>query len=116
MSILKKAYTITTWDDVWDTETKKFVERRKSIIGSDSMNSQARALEPRLTRNVNGTKKLSFKMYRYYVDIHDGEKKENPFISELVSERKVKLHYKDKWYDFIVKNISENSSDYSYTY
>ena len=55
-------------------------------------------------------------MYRYYIDSYDGKKKENPFISELVSERKVKLHYKDKWYDFIVKNISENSSDYSYTY
>jgi hypothetical protein len=33
-----------------------------------------------------------------------------------MSERKVKLHYKGKWYDFIVKNIVENSSNYLYTY
>jgi hypothetical protein len=44
----------------------------------------------------------------------------------LVAERKVKLKYgtyiddsgesKDRWYDFIVKNISENSATHQYVY
>jgi hypothetical protein len=54
---------------------------------------QGRALEPNLTRNVNGVKKLSFKMYKYFIDNETGEKVENEFIDWLVSERKVKLKY-----------------------
>jgi hypothetical protein len=55
-------------------------------------------------------------MYKYYIDNETGEQVENKFIEWLVDERKVKLHYKDKWYDFIVKSISENSTNYLYTY
>jgi hypothetical protein len=70
-----------------------------------------------LTRNVNGTKKLTFKMYKYYIDNVTGEYTENPYIANewMVSERKVKLKYgtyrdennnlQDKWYDFIIKDI-----------
>jgi hypothetical protein len=47
-----------------------------------------------------------------------GEKTLNPFIQNewMISERKVKLYYKDKWYDFVIKDITENSSDYLYEY
>jgi hypothetical protein len=97
MSILKKPYEISVWDDVWVPEADegkgKFVEKRLGVIGSDKMLSQSRAIEPNLIRNVNGIKKFSFKMYRYYVDNETGEKVENPFIDWLVSERKVKLKY-----------------------
>jgi hypothetical protein len=60
MSILKKPYEISVWDDVWDTDQGKFIEKRLGIIGSDKMLSQSRAIKPQLTRNVNGTKKFSF--------------------------------------------------------
>ena len=116
MSILKKPYTISVWDDVWNAATGKFEEQRVGIIGADNMLYQGRAIEPNLVRNVNGTKKFSFKMYKYFIDNETGERVENPFVDWLVSERKVKLQYKGKWYDFIVKNISENSSNYLYTY
>lgn len=116
MSILKKPYTISVWDDVWNAATGKFEEQRVGIIGADNMLYQGRAIEPNLVRNVNGTKKFSFKMYKYFVDNETGERVENPFVGWLVSERKVKLQYNGKWYDFIVKNINENSSNYLYTY
>jgi hypothetical protein len=120
MSILKKPYEISVWDDVWDANADsgkgKFVEKRLGVIGSDKMLSQSRAIEPQLTRNVNGTKKFSFKMYRYYTDNETGEKVENPFVSWLISERKVKLKYEGIWYDFIIKQINENSANYLYTY
>jgi flavodoxin len=65
-------------------------------------------------------------MYRYYIDNETGEKVENEFINLLIGERKVKLKYgtyiddkgkvKDCWYDFIIKQVNENSSSYLYTY
>jgi hypothetical protein len=114
MSILKKPYEIAVYDDV--LIDGKFQEVRLGIIGSDKMLSQSRAIEPNLIRNVNGQNKFSFKMYKRYIDTATGEKVYNPFVDWLISERKVKLKYEDKWYDFIVKDIGENSADYLYTY
>jgi hypothetical protein len=105
MSILSKPYELTVWDDVWNPEAGRFEEKRLALIGSQDMKSQNRALEVSLTRNVNGTKKLTFKMYKRYVDTITGEKVNNEFADFLISERKVKLFYKNKWYDFFVKNI-----------
>ena len=134
MSILKKPYEISIWEDQWDPNKNNgsgearggFVERKICTIGSNKMTSQSRVLEPNLTRNVNGVKKLSFKLYKKYVDTTTGEETINPFVDLLVAERKVKLKYgtyiddsgesKDRWYDFIVKNISENSATHQYVY
>jgi flavodoxin len=65
-------------------------------------------------------------MYKYFIDNETGIRVENPFIGWLVNERKVKLKYgtyidaqgqtQDRWYDFIIKNIDENSADYLYSY
>jgi hypothetical protein len=114
MSILRKPYEISVWDDVW--VDGKFVEKKLGVIGSDKMSFDGRVIEPNFSRNVNGVKKLSFKMYKHFVDTITGEKVENPYVDWLVSERKVKLYYKDKWHDFIVKNIVEDSKSYLYTY
>jgi hypothetical protein len=116
MSILKKPYQISVWDDVWDREKGKFVERRIGIIGSDKMEAQSRAFSPNLTRNTNGTKKLTFKLYKQYKDNTTGELVCNPYYDLLINERKVKLEYNGKWYDFAVKNIQENSSTHLCTY
>jgi hypothetical protein len=67
-------------------------------------------------RNVNGTKTFTFKMYKHYVDNETGIKTQNPFIDWLIAERKVKLEYDGVWYDFIIKDVTENSSNYLYTY
>jgi hypothetical protein len=114
MSILVKPYEISVWEDAWEVD--KFVEKRVCIIGADTMIAQCRAIEPTLTRNVNGVKKFTFKMYRYYVDNTTGERVENPFMVFLKNERKIKLYYEDTWFDFVIKDISENSSNYLYTY
>ena len=116
MGKLIKPYEISIWDDVWDEQEGKFVEKYYATIGSNTMTSQNRALEPNLVRNANGTKKLTFKLCKKYKDNKTGVDTINPFTEILVSERKVKLKYKDKWYDFIVKNITEDSSKYIYTY
>lgn len=114
MSILKRNYEISIWDDVLIGEN--FQEVRWGVIGSDKMLSQSRAINPKLGRNVNGSKTFSFDMYRFYTDNVTGERVENPFAKQLISERKVKLKYKNKWYDFIVKDINENSATHLCTY
>lgn len=122
--MLKKPYEIAVYDDVWVSECYQdgiyipghFKEVRLCVIGTNDMEFQGRALEPTLTTNVNGTKSLKFNIYRYFTDTITGEKVENPFYSLLISERKVKLHYKNKWYDFVIKSISENSTNYLYSY
>lgn len=114
MSILKKPYEISVWED--KLEGGSFVEKKICVIGTDIMEAQCRALEPTLIRNVNGTKKFSFKMYHKYVDIMTGEETINPFTDYLISERKVKLQYDGTWYDFIIKDINQNSVTHLYTY
>jgi hypothetical protein len=95
-------------------------ETRLGTIGSHDMTSPNRALEPTLTRNVNGQKTLTFKTYKRYIDTISGEEVVNPFVGWLANEAKVKLKYGSgnevEWFDFIVKNTNENSSNYLYTY
>jgi hypothetical protein len=55
-------------------------------------------------------------MYKRYVDIVTGEEVVNPFSDWLINERKIKLKYDNKWYDFVIKDITENSSNYLYSY
>jgi hypothetical protein len=116
MAILKKPYELSLWREVWDDDNQYFDEQKISVIGSDDMVSQDRAIEPVLTRNVNGSKKLTFKMYKQYVDTTTGETVHNPFTDMLISESKIKLNYNGKWFDFIIKNIVENSSTHLCTY
>lgn len=115
MAILKEPYEISLWDDVLNPDGK-FTEKRLCVIGTDKMQSQNRALEPTLTTNINGQKKFSFQMYKRYTDVVTGEGVENLFYGYLINERKVKLKYKNKWYDFIIKNVSETSTNYLYKY
>jgi hypothetical protein len=55
-------------------------------------------------------------MYYNYLDNQTGEKYANPFGQYLVNERKVKVFWKDKWYDFVIKKCQEDSSKKSVTY
>jgi hypothetical protein len=115
MSGLNSSYEISVWLDKLGSDGK-FHEERICVIGSDSMLYQGRAIEPLLTRNINGEKKFSFKMYKQFIDDITGAKVDNPFSEYLINEAKIKLHYEDKWYDFYIKNVVENSSTYLYSY
>ena len=45
----------------------------------------------------------------------DGEY-DNPFIDLLVNERKIKVLWKEKWYDFVIKNYQKDSSGRTITF
>ena len=114
MSILKKPYELSLWTDVYDADQYKFIEQRIGIIGTHSLTSQGRAQNVQLVQNVNGTNTLTFYVYFQYKDTITGETVVNPVCQYLTNERKLKLKYDDKWYDFIIKSVKKDSSKYTY--
>jgi len=59
-------YEISLWEDYPDTTPNgiPFLNERKiCTIGSNTMRAGARAVEPKLVNNVNGTNTFTFKMY-----------------------------------------------------
>jgi hypothetical protein len=80
------------------------------------MDSPARCVNPKLVSKVNGENTFTFTMYYRYVDTETGEVEYNPFIKYLTNERKVKLNLDGVWYDFVIKQIQENSETKAFTY
>ena len=133
--ILKKPYELSIWEDqfhienpngeVLDNYDRQYYKETKILeIGSSTMSAPNRAINITLTENVNGSKTLTFSMYYKYIDNESGELVENPWINLLTNERKLKLWYGDdpnnkkpeEWYDFLIKNVNENSEEHLYTY
>lgn len=119
----KDKYEISLWEDyLVDAEENvpaHYEERKIAVIGSDTMTSPCRAYNPKLVENINGTNSFTFEMFYTYRENNGAEAnvdQQNPFLNLLVNERKVKCKWKDKWYDFIIKNCQEDSSGKKITY
>lgn len=125
---MKDKYEISLWEDYLVEASGNipahFEEKKLCVIGSDSMTDSFRAYDPILTSDINGTHTFTFKMY-YVIkenEVTIGESGfevksgKNPFLNLLVNERKVKVFWKDEWYDFVIKNCQEDSSGKSITY
>ena len=116
-NVLKKPYEISIWEDFTPSEDKKYYKERKlMIIGSDQMTAPLRVHKPILKENVNGTHTLTFTLYNKYFDEEIGDFVDNPFLPYMVNERKVKLKYDGKWYDFVIKDIEEDSTEHTFNY
>ena len=113
-------YEISLWEDYPEyapsTGEQFLYEKKLCVIGSDTMHTTIRAIEPKMVTNINGTHTFTFKMYYWYTDEFTGEKIINPFGSLLINERKVKVYWEDQWYDMIIKSLDENTQDKSITY
>ena len=144
MNTLKGQYEISIWEDVikyvgandniYDSleelaqagttvNYQFYSEQRLAVIGSDTMTSLARAINPVLSRNINGVYTLKFDMYYHFVDNETGKIERNPLIDLVIDERKVKLYYPDggddqpdHWYDFIVKKDDEKGREDKYSF
>lgn len=139
--LIKKPYEISVWEDVLtfvDNQgnlitsipedysqpliTQFYDERKICVIGSDTMNTPIRAVEPQLTSGINGTCTLTFSLYYKYYDEETGERYDNPFVRYLVNERKIKLRHgahndpNCKWYDMVIKSITEDSENKKFVY
>ena len=109
-------YEISIWEDVFDSSAGEFKEQKIMVIGASDLLTQSRALQPFFKRGVNGTNELTFEMYYRYEDTITGESVENPFVKYLTNETKIKLKKDDKWYDFIIKDIQEDSVNKLFKY
>ena len=145
MALIKKPYEISVWQDIImyvgtpvsgegtistknindlsSVDYQYYDEQRLATIGSHTMTSPMRAINPTLTRNINGVETLKFEMYYQYIDPNTGEREHNPLIDYLVNERKIKLYYEDEdpnhpdyWYDFVIKKDEEKARDNKYSF
>lgn len=116
---LIKPYEISVWEDklVQNGDNYDLTERKLAIIGSNTMTGLNKIYDPVFNKKSNGEKTLSFSLkYKYFDPYSENEEVINPFASFLVNERKVKLHYDGEWYELIVKDHSESSEDFTWTY
>ena len=120
---LIKPYEISVWEDRLtqiegsDPAEYKFKETKLAVIGSDTMTGPNKIYNPVFHKKINGEKTLSFSLkYKYFDPYSENEDVVNPFAALLVNERKVKLHYDNEWYEFIIKDHTESSDGLEWTY
>ena len=121
--LLIKPYESSVWEDKLtpiegsDPVEYKLKETKLAVIGSNTMTGLNKIYDPVFTKKVNGEKNLTFSLkYKYFDPYSGNEDVINPFAALLVNERKVKLHYDNQWYEFIVKDHTESSDEYTWTY
>lgn len=85
-----------------------------AIIGGKDMSYMGAARNPVFTKKINGTHTLTFEMPDRYFDSEKGEYVRNELIDAIFPECKIKYHYKDKWYEFYVKQVSDAKKFKSY--
>ena len=93
-----------------------FKEEKVAVIGANDHNAPELAYNPKFIDDVKGEHTLTFTMNGKYYDKELETFVDNPYIKYLTNERKIKLFFRDEWYDLIIKKVEENKRNYSYTY
>lgn len=115
--LLNKPYEISVWEDKLTQDGSGFEELKIAVIGSNTMSGPNKVYDPIFNKKANGEKTLTFSLkYKYFDPYSGNDEVINPFAALLVNERKVKLHYDDEWYEFIVKDHTEANTEYTWTY
>lgn len=104
------------WGSAPSTVFTYYKEIKLCTIGTHNMDAPIRATKPKFVSKISGENTLTFTVYSHYWDEDEQKLAWNPFMMYLTNERKVKLKYDEKWYDFVIKNISEDSSSKAFTY
>jgi hypothetical protein len=110
------AYSLSVWEEKYNSSSKRLEEKFIAEIGSDTMNYRGAANEVKLNKKVNGEITLSFKIYTQWIDEQNGQTIYNPFCKYLINDRTIKLKYRNEWYDFVITEIEETTEDYSNFY
>ena len=109
-TVIKENYEISVWRDIYEMragETEAtWHEDKIAIIGSNTRTDAARAFNPVLTVDIYGQETFKFDIYSKYYD-EDGAQVENPYLNLLINEAKVKVKFRGKWHDFIIKEVGE---------
>ena len=85
-----------------------------AVIGAHDMTYLGRATAVKFTTKINGTHELSFQMPDKFFDSELGDFVLNEFNDYVANENKVKLFYKEQWFEFYIKNVKETKHYKSY--
>lgn len=113
MAIQKREYELSIWTETLNTDGTKS-EQKIGVIGAHDMTYDGRATLIKLQTKSNGTHNLTFQMPDKYFDNKLGDFVQNEFKDWVTNERKVKLHYKNEWFEFFIKNEKLNKKYKSY--
>ena len=134
MAAILNEYELSIWKDVWARPTlldekgnvlytlngsDVLDEEKSAILSTDNFTFPGKAINIIFKTKINGTHELTFDLPGKYVDPTTGKKIKNYLRDLLDNETKIKLKYKDEWYSFYVKKVTEkrdkNNMQYSYT-
>lgn len=91
-----------------------FEENKVAVIGSNTMNGFNRAFNPKLTEKINGEISFEFSLFKKYKE--KGQLIDNMFLPYLHNESLIKVKWRKKWYNLVIKQIQENSEKKTITY
>ena len=115
MAILKNEYELSVWEQSLDSDGKK-VERKNLIFGSNTMNYLGRATSVKLKCYLKGTNTLTFSMPSKFFNPKTQKFEKNEFVDYLFDEALVKLKFKGRYFEFNVKQITEEKNYKSIIY
>jgi hypothetical protein len=78
------------------------------------MSYPGRATNIVLKREIKGTNTLTFQLPDRYFDSLKGDYVRNEFADLIFPETKLKLFYKDRWFEFFVKKVDDKKQFKSY--
>lgn len=108
MAIQKHNYELSIWNEKLTNNGKE--EYKQQIIGANDMSHLGRATNIHFKKLLNGTHVLTFQMPTKFFNSEIGDYVQNELIENLLNEQKIKLFFKNKWYELIVKEINESKS------
>ena len=113
MAIQKRPYELSIWIEKLNGNNSK-IEEKGVIIGAHDMSYPGKATNIILKREIKGTNTLTFQMPDRYFDSLKGDYVHNEFIDLIFPEAKLKLFYKDRWFEFFVKKVDDKKQFKSY--
>lgn len=113
MAIQKRPYELSVWVEKLNGSNSK-IEEKGVIIGAHDMSYPGRATNIVLKREIKGTNTLTFQLPDRYFDSLKGEYVRNEFADLIAPETKLKLFYKNRWFEFFVKKVDDKKQFKSY--
>lgn len=108
MAIQKHEYELSIWSErLTDNGVE---EHKQQIIGAHDMSHLGRATKVHFRKLLNGTHVLTFEMPTKFFNSELGQYVQNELLENIFNEQKIKLHFQDKWYEMVVKNVTENKN------
>lgn len=109
MAIHKHEYELSIWEkELVDGNTIN--ETKLQVIGAHDMTHLGRATNVHFRKLLNGTHVLTFQMPIRFFNSEVGDYVQNELIESLFNEQKIKLKFKNQWYEMVVKSINEKKN------